>query len=153
MNKRFLSNIFRKHTSDNLEISNSVKDSYEYDNKNIKKIKKILIVDDAHINRYVLKKYIEKIDKDIISLEAESGFKCLEILNNNDDIDIIFIDLIMPGMSGIDTTIEIRKYNKSIKIFGVTGQIEKREKLISKGMNGVFFKPVNYNELKNIFYN
>lgn len=153
--KNILKNIFRKHTADNIEITNSLKPSEisEIKTNCKKKINKVLIVDDASINRYVLKKYIERIDKNIISLEAETGMVCLEILKHHDDIDIIFLDLIMPGISGLDTTIEIRKYNKSIIIYGVTGQIESREKLLSIGMNGVFFKPLNYNELKNIFYN
>ena len=82
----------------------------------------ILIVDDAKINRYVLKRYLMRLKKNISITEADDGLDCLKKVSEN-TYDVIFIDLKMPVMDGITATKEILK-NHKMPIFGVTGQVE-----------------------------
>ena len=66
----------------------------------------MLIVDDAEINREILKALF---GKDYTILEAENGEEALNILDIcQDNIDIILLDLMMPNLSGFDL-LEVRK--------------------------------------------
>ena len=61
---------------------------------------RILIVDDAEINREILRAMLED---EYEILEASSGEECMEILEGlRDDISLILLDIMMPGMSGFD---------------------------------------------------
>ena len=63
-------------------------------------MKKILIVDDADLNREVLKAIFEE-QFDI--LEAENGIKAIEKLDEyEEEICLVFLDLIMPKKNGIE---------------------------------------------------
>ncbi len=110
---------------------------------------KILIVDDADINRYVLKKYIEIYQQsrgvDISVSEALNGLDCFEKASN-DDFTIIFMDLVMPFMNGIEATKKIlEKPGHKPVIIGLTGQIEENTKTQIKesGMKYCIYKPVD----------
>ena len=125
-------------------------------NKNFDSPVKILIVDDADINRYVLKRYIEIYKKNhnvLIDIhEAANGLECLEKVKNT-DYNIIFMDLIMPFMGGIEATKKIfeRKSNQ-ILIIGLTGQIEQdtQEKIKESGMQYCIHKPVEMDTIHSI---
>lgn len=60
---------------------------------------KILIVDDMEINREVLAECFRD-NYDI--LDAEDGYQAIEILESNNDISAVLLDLIMPGMGGLE---------------------------------------------------
>ena len=60
---------------------------------------KILIVDDAEINRALLK---EILGEGYEYLEAENGVRAIEILRRRTDIALVLLDLIMPEMDGFD---------------------------------------------------
>ena len=63
--------------------------------------------------------------------------------------DVLLIDNYMSGMDGVSAVIEIRKFNSSIPIIGITG--ESSESVIlnfkSAGINMILFKPVKSSEL------
>ena len=72
-------------------------------------MKKILIVDDADLNREVLKAIFEE-QFDI--LEAENGIKAIEKLDEyEEEICLVFLDLIMPEKNGI----EVLEYMKELQ--------------------------------------
>jgi len=81
-------------------------------------MKKILIVDDEDVNRYLLKLYLSK--HNFIRLEAENGKEAVDI-SLKEDIDLIFMDISMPVMNGIDATIEIKKNKPDLPIIAITG--------------------------------
>ncbi len=68
----------------------------------------VLIVDDSKVIRHMAHDVIanNKIDVDI--LMAETGEKALEVLEKC-EIDLMILDIIMPGLSGIDVLIELKK--------------------------------------------
>ena len=61
----------------------------------------ILIVDDHAIVREGLKRILESSGKHMMVSEASSGAQALEMLSRQ-RIDLMIIDLSMPGMSGLD---------------------------------------------------
>ncbi|PTN10545.1 ATP-binding protein [Mangrovibacterium marinum] len=72
---------------------------------------KILIVDDVNFNILVLKRIIEF--EHVTFLEATSGEQALEIMNE-DQPDLVFMDIRMPGLNGYNVT-EIIKENPRFK--------------------------------------
>ena len=62
---------------------------------------KCIIIDDEPIARKVLQEFIEEIDYLELAGQAENPLKAMALLNEN-DIDIIFLDINMPKINGID---------------------------------------------------
>ena len=62
---------------------------------------KCIIIDDEPIARKVLQEFVEEIDYLELAGQAENPLKSMMLLNEN-DIDIIFLDINMPKINGID---------------------------------------------------
>lgn len=78
--------------------------------------------------------------------EAESGSQALEMVNS--DTDLIILDIMMPGISGIRTCEEIRKtYN--VPILFLTAKARESDKLLGLMAGGDDYlpKPFSYGEL------
>lgn len=69
----------------------------------------ILVVDDITINRVLLKNFWGH-EKNYEIIEARTGEAALEILNERKDIDLILLDVIMPGMSGIELLARLKNW-------------------------------------------
>ena len=61
------------------------------------KRQKILIVDDAEFNRFILK---EILGETYNYLEAENGNQAIQIVEENPEIDLMLLDINMPQMNG-----------------------------------------------------
>lgn len=74
--------------------------------------RKHLVVDDSETNRYVLRKYLERIGIEID--QANDGIECLDIIKSNlNKYDVIWMDIRMPYKDGIETTTDLRKMGYS----------------------------------------
>jgi DNA-binding LytR/AlgR family response regulator len=62
---------------------------------------KCIIIDDEPIARKVLAEFIEEIDYLELTGQAENPLKAMSMLNGN-DVDILFLDINMPKINGID---------------------------------------------------
>ncbi len=78
---------------------------------------RILIIDDEEMVRDSFLLAFE--DTEYEADEAESGEKGVELLRDA-KYDLIFLDLKMPGMNGVETLIEIRKLDKEVPVYIVT---------------------------------
>jgi CheY-like chemotaxis protein len=111
--------------------------------------KRVLIVDDDIRNIFALSTVLEERDMEIVS--AGSGREAINILRNDDAIDIVLMDIMMPDMDGIDTMREIRKIPslKSLPIIAVTAKAMKgdREKCIEAGAWDYLSKPVDTEQM------
>jgi two-component system, response regulator, stage 0 sporulation protein F len=67
---------------------------------------KIIITDDIFTNRLLLSEIIEDLGHDYIT--AENGREAINILINN-DVDLVFMDIEMPVMNGLEATKFIRE--------------------------------------------
>jgi two-component system chemotaxis response regulator CheY len=103
----------------------------------------VLIVDDSIINLKLLKAFFNDIN-DIEIFQAENGEQAIEVVKNN-HIDIIYMDIEMPKMNGIEATKEIKKIKPSIIIVAVTAYtIEKYKDIMFKvGVEDYLTKPVD----------
>jgi DNA-binding response OmpR family regulator len=68
---------------------------------------KILVVDDESRMRKLVRDFLVKDGYDVV--EAEDGEKALDIFESHNDIDLIILDVMMPGLDGIQVCKEIRK--------------------------------------------
>lgn len=102
----------------------------------------ILIVDDMIVNRLILKGIIEN---DYNVLEAESGVRALELLEQGEKIDIILLDLIMPEMSGIEFLHIIKQderyRNIPVIVNTQAGERENEVKALEVGADDFLVKP------------
>lgn len=109
----------------------------------------ILIVEDNKINRLVFKKLlINNGFKNIY--EAENGVEGVDMYNSsNVQYDIIFMDIHMPVMNGIDATRIIRSSNKTIPIIILTADVTEyiRDNKENLGFTDYVNKPVNISQL------
>jgi len=65
------------------------------------KIYKCLIVDDEPIARKIVQGYIDKLPNLECSIQAKNAIEALEMLNKDPGIEIIFLDINMPNLSGM----------------------------------------------------
>jgi PAS domain S-box-containing protein len=117
-------------------------DSEKYKDVEFKNLK-ILIVEDDEISYLFLNRALQKISYEV--LRAKTGVEAVMICRNNPDIDLILMDIKMPGLDGYETTNQIRKFNTDVIIIAQTayGFSIDREKAIEAGCNDYISKPVN----------
>lgn len=85
----------------------------------------IMIVDDAKLSRALLKRIINKTAFAQVDHESSNGSEALEIIKIHNP-DLIFMDLVMPGLSGIQTIQKLKKIRNLIPII-VISAIEEEE--------------------------
>lgn len=104
----------------------------------------ILIVEDHELTRFGLKTTFEGVDYVDTIFEAESAEKALEIFDAN-HIDVIIMDLGLPGMNGIEATQKIRSRKKDVKVIMLTSHNDEKEVISSlkAGANAYCSKEIN----------
>jgi CheY-like chemotaxis protein len=108
-----------------------------------------LIVDDDFRNIFALTALLERGKLTVVSVE--SGAECLSILDERPEIDLILMDIMMPGMDGYETMAAIRRLPRwrDIPIIAVTAKVVggERERCLSAGASDYIPKPVDTAEL------
>ncbi|GGG75392.1 response regulator [Paenibacillus radicis (ex Gao et al. 2016)] len=110
---------------------------------------KIMIVDDHDMVRTGLRTYLMLEPKFEVVAEAGSGQAALDLLLSGDTPDLILMDLMMPGMNGIDTTKAIVSRFPDMKIIMLTSFLEddKVYAAIEAGAVSYVLKTVSAEEL------
>lgn len=106
-------------------------------------MKKILIVEDDIDIHNLIKDILRKERYDIIS--AYSGTEALLLLDHNNDIDLLLLDLMLPGIAGEKVIQKI----KNIPIIVISAKMSPvdKVKVLSSGANDYITKPFNADEL------
>jgi two-component system, OmpR family, alkaline phosphatase synthesis response regulator PhoP len=110
---------------------------------------RILIVDDEADLREILQFNIQAWGYD--TLCAESAEKALEILNSGQEVDLILLDVMLPGMSGYKCASEVRNTLKlSVPIIFLTARTSENDLLtgFSAGGDDYITKPFSINEVQ-----
>ena len=107
---------------------------------------KILIVDDEELIRNVIKTYC--VNEGYQTFEAENGIKAIDVLTNNENIDLIILDIMMPKMDGFETLKKIREI-KDTPVIMLSARKEEIDKLSSfnLGVDDYVTKPFSPKEL------
>jgi signal transduction histidine kinase/ActR/RegA family two-component response regulator len=108
-----------------------------------------LIVDDDFRNIFALTALLERGKLTVVSVE--SGAECLSLLDTRPEIDLILMDIMMPGMDGYETMAAIRSLPRwrELPIIAVTAKVVggERERCLSAGASDYIPKPVDTAEL------
>ncbi len=110
--------------------------------------RKVLVVDDNNLNIKVATKILKEFNLDIES--ANSGRECIDRIINNEKYDIIFMDIMMPEMSGVETLKKLRQivdFNVPIVALTADAIKGKSNKYIEVGFNDYLSKPIKETEL------
>lgn len=104
----------------------------------------ILIVEDHELTRFGLKTAFESCENIDTVYEAESAETAISITNDK-AIDLIVMDLGLPGIDGIEATKIIKEQNKEIKVVILTSHNDKQEVLnsLKAGANAYCSKEIN----------
>ena len=93
-------------------------------NFEVRKMKKIMIVDDDQNILHTLKQSLEFMDTDFKVTCAINGVQCLNLLKNNEIPDLILLDIMMPEMDGWETFKNLQENPlwKDIPVFFLTAR-------------------------------
>ncbi len=126
------------------------KDYYKF------KGKKILVAEDNIINQKLIKRVLEGFELNITL--ADNGEEALNLRKEN-EYDLIFMDIQMPVMGGIDATGKILEYEKEsnikhIPIVALTANALEgdKEKYLEAGMDNYLSKPIDLDKLNILLY-
>ncbi len=103
--------------------------------------KKVLIADDHALVREGITAFLKLCDDIDVVAEASDGFEAIEKTNKFHP-DIVIMDINMPKLGGLETTVEIKKTHPEIKVLVLT-QYEDREyiaRFLKAGVSGYLLK-------------
>jgi len=131
---------------ENLENKNSLQKAQEKDNLPTR----ILCVDDNNANLKLIHAFLS--DFNVETHIASSGNKAIALCEEI-NFDLVFMDIQMPDMDGLQATKLIRKinhHNANIPIIALTAHAMKgeKERLLNEGMNDYLTKPISQVQLQ-----
>jgi CheY-like chemotaxis protein len=111
--------------------------------------KRVLVVDDDVRNIFALSSVLERHGMDVVT--AGTGQEAIEKVAADPGIDLVLMDIMMPGMDGYDTMRAIREQpeSRSLPIVALTAKAMKgdREKCLEAGASDYLAKPVVTDQL------
>ncbi|WP_319763751.1 ATP-binding protein [Maridesulfovibrio sp.] len=134
----------------------AVADDLLEDGDNFIKEFNVLVAEDEKVNMLTLKSFLQKLGCTVSV--AGDGYEVIEALNGEQDtFDLIFMDIQMPNMGGIETTSRIRSgdagtSNSDIPIIACTAyaMAGDKEEFFSAGMDDYLAKPIQIGDVEEI---
>lgn len=107
-------------------------------------MKKILVVEDDNTIHKIIEDILKK--EHYIVISAYSGTEAISIIENDNNIDLILLDLMLPGINGEDI---VKKVNKTIPIIVISAKTSSSDKakVLLDGANDYITKPFEKIEL------
>jgi DNA-binding NarL/FixJ family response regulator len=116
--------------------------------------KNILIVDDQHEVRRVLRSGIESLGTKFKVMDLPSAEEAMLVLFRH-RVDLLIVDFRLPGISGLEFMDKVRRRNPDVRVIMITGvqdrQIKRR--IAEAGAFAFFLKPVHMTEFLNAVQN
>ncbi len=113
---------------------------------------KVLLVDDDVRNIFALTSALEQ--KGLLVEIGRNGFEALEKLDAVADIDLVLMDIMMPGMDGLEATRRIRQNPRfqKLPIIAVTAKAMKddQDQCLAAGANDYMAKPIDLDRLMSL---
>lgn len=112
-------------------------------------IENVLLVDDEEIVIGVGKQMLERLGYNVVT--AKNGQEAVDFHTNNPGgVDLVLLDMIMPGMEAGDTFDQLKAINPAIKVILSSGYSldQKATEILNRGCNGFIQKPFNMKGLQ-----
>lgn len=105
---------------------------------------KILVVEDNFMSFKLLEAHLRRSNLDIV--HASDGLVALDLFKNHPDVDLILMDIQLPGMSGLEVTRAIREINTEVPIIAATANVFDDDKTacLEAGCTDFVTKPINF---------
>jgi PAS domain S-box-containing protein len=112
--------------------------------------KKIMLVEDDPFSQDLMKELLKDTQADIIV--CDSGEKAIQHAKQDNPLDLILMDIQLPGMDGIQAIETIRSFNSEVPIITQTAHAmeEYQNKSMKAGATDHISKPIELTELMNI---
>ncbi|MBU1062431.1 MAG: response regulator [Candidatus Omnitrophica bacterium] len=106
---------------------------------------KVLLVDDQEDFRQLMRFWLKsKGYSVIVAPDGESAIRMVK----EESPDILFLDLNMPAMDGVETLKKIREFNEELPTIIISAYVDDpaAKKILSYGVSGIFYKSKNFEE-------
>lgn len=109
----------------------------------------VLVVDDHSGNRAVMRDMLESLGASVHL--AEGGEQALDFLTQQ-SVDLVLMDVDMPGLDGLETTRRLRAKGQAQRIIGLSGHAgaSARRAAMGAGMDGYVTKPARLTKLREV---
>lgn len=107
---------------------------------------RILLAEDEEVLRMLIVDTLE--DGDFQIVEARDGLEALELFEKN-PYDLIIVDYMMPGLTGLELIQKIREHNPTVKILMLSAKAQafEQERIYEAGADFFMAKPFSPLEL------
>jgi two-component system chemotaxis response regulator CheY len=112
------------------------------------RIMKALLIEDNALTRNTMKALLVRLGHEVVA-EADNGLKAVNYFTQFKP-DVVFLDLILPGKSGLDVLDELRGLDPLASVIVITAvdQDEMDRRLLDKGVKAILRKPFTFEEFK-----
>ncbi len=112
--------------------------------------KNILVVEDTKTNQMVIQLMLSRLGYNVTL--ADNGKEAVKLVKRDNQFDLIFMDISMPIMDGIEATKLLRANNLSTPIIALTAHTmdNDKEECLNAGMNDFVLKPMRINEISKV---
>ena len=83
---------------------------------------KILVADDHTLIREALRHVLKELGDDVTVIEAQDGGSACRLVEEHPDLDLLLLDLNLPGTSGFATLAELRRDHAALPVVILSGQ-------------------------------
>ena len=137
---------YNGQTEENSEVMDN---QLETDKNQIPELK-ILIAEDNELSKILISLAVEVYGNNVLTVN--NGIEAIASCRNNPDLDLVLMDIQMPGLDGYEATRQIRSFNKDVIIIAQTANIllGERAKVMAAGCNDYISKPFNKSLLRNL---
>lgn len=111
---------------------------------------RVLLVEDNALTRFTIKSLLDKLGHEVVA-EAEDGPSAVKFFRELKP-DVVFLDLILPGKSGVEILEDLRAVDPAARVVVVTAveQDEIDRRLADKGVSAILRKPFSFEDFKTL---
>jgi two-component system NtrC family sensor kinase len=115
------------------------------DSDQLKQIRLLLVDDETEFRNTLAKRLLKR---GLSSLHAPDGETCLSVMAEQ-SVDVVVMDVMMPGISGIDALLQIKRYHHETEVILLTGNANTQDGVegIKSGAFDYLTKPVEFEHL------
>jgi two-component system chemotaxis response regulator CheY len=113
---------------------------------------KFLIIDDSNFAQIVTANLLKKFFPNAANITAKNGLEGFKKYKETNP-DYVFVDLLMPGLNGIELIRMIKEYDSKANIFVITADVQRsiKEETEALGIKAFINKPFNEEKAKSVY--